>query len=294
MAQHDDEQGKPGAKPGGKPGAVVGPGVDAATADVRDYWEKRLDRNPGYLGVGYTRLGVRYNEWLYRFRSEVFQRCLRDWKLVRAGTRVLDVGSGTGHYVREWLRAGVTDVTGSDLTDVAVSRLSSEFPQVRFRRMDIGGAALPPDLGDFDVVTAMDVLFHIVDDAAYDRALRNVASLLRPGGHFVLSENFLRHGREGISHIVSRSKAEIERGLQDAGFEIVAYTPMFVLMNYPADVSGPLGWLAQKAWTVAMLPAMLSEAAGDVMGRLLTPIERRLVRTMKESPTTEILLARKR
>lgn len=287
MAQQDE-------KGTGAGTGVTGPGVDARTTDVRDYWEKRLDRNPGYLGVGYTRLGKRYNEWLYRFRSEVFQRCLAEWGLVRPGIRVLDVGSGTGHYVREWLRAGVADVTGSDLTDVAVTRLSGEFPQVRFRRMDIGGAELPGDLGAFDVVTAMDVLFHIVDDAAYRRALHNVSALLRPGGHFVLSENFLRHGREGISHIVSRSKAEIEAGLRDAGFEIVAYTPMFVLMNYPQDVSGPLGWLAQKAWTVAMLPAMLSETAGDVIGRLLTPIERRLVRRMKESPTTEILLARKR
>lgn len=275
-------------------GTVTGPGVSAATADVRDYWEQRLDRNPGYLGVGYTRLGTRYNDWLYRFRSEVFQQCLAEWRLARPEARVLDVGSGTGHYVREWLRAGVSGVTGSDLTEVAVARLSREFPQVRFVRMDVGAPALPEGLGTFDVVTAMDVLFHIVDDAAYARALRNVASVLPPGGHFVLSENFLRHGREGISHIVSRSKHEIERGLADAGFEIVDRTPMFVLMNYPTDTSGPLGWLARKAWTAMMLPAMVSEAAGDLLGRVLTPIERRLVRRMKEGPTTEIVLARRR
>ena len=37
----------------------------------------------------------------------------------------------------------------------------------------------------------MDVLFHIVDDEGYARAIRNLAALLAPGGLLVLTENFL-------------------------------------------------------------------------------------------------------
>ena len=60
-------------------------------------------------------------------------------------------------------------------------------------RADIGG---PPDQiargASFDAVSAFDVLFHIVDDAAYGRAFQNIASLLKPGGWFLWSDNFLK------------------------------------------------------------------------------------------------------
>ena len=39
----------------------------------------------------------------------------------------------------------------------------------------------------------MDVLFHIVDDDGYVRAIANLHSLLRPGGMLILTENLV-HG----------------------------------------------------------------------------------------------------
>jgi SAM-dependent methyltransferase len=204
---------------------------------------------------------------------------------------VLDVGSGTGFYVDRWLATGAR-VTGLDLTDVAVEALARSFPGARFVRADIGSAAgIPLESGAFDAASAMDVLFHIVDDDAYARAFVNLAAALKPGGWLLWSDNFLRHATERVTHQASRPLAESVRCVEAAGFEIVDRVPMFVLMNYPADTTSRL---ARWAWTAMVAPAALAEPIGGLVGAVLYPLERALVRRMRESPSTELMVCRKR
>jgi SAM-dependent methyltransferase len=270
--------------------------------DNKRYWETRLREHYSLAGVGYLRLGRRYNEWMYRIRGEVFDRVVQatgnrqpatGWR----GAKVLDVGAGTGFYVDRWLRMGAT-VTGLDLTEVAVRELSRCFPAVNFVQADIGGPLgggtlaerlLPP--GSFDAVSAFDVLFHIVDDAAYARAFQNIAALLRPGGWFLWSDNFLRHPTERVAHQVSRSLAESTAAVEAAGFQVVERVPMFVLMNYPADTtSKPARW----GWTAMVAPAALAEPIGWALGAILYPLEKALVKRLNESPSTELMVCRKK
>jgi 2-polyprenyl-3-methyl-5-hydroxy-6-metoxy-1,4-benzoquinol methylase len=177
--------------------------------NARDYWESRLNQHYSLTGVGYRRLGLRFNEWMYRLRARVFARVAGSLGVAWSEARVLDVGAGTGFYVDQWHRLGVRSVTGFDITAKAVEELSRHFPQDRFRQVDIGQALEPgiEALGPFDAVSAMDVLFHIVDDDQYARAFENIAALLRPGGWFLWSDNFLRHETERVEHQVSRSLA---------------------------------------------------------------------------------------
>ncbi len=253
--------------------------------------------------MGYLRLGRRYNEWMYRLRGEVFDRILADIATGRWGSRtlgeegwtgadVIDVGSGTGFYMERWIRWRAR-VIGLDFTETAVEGLGQRFPGARVLRADIGGSleGIPLRLGRFHAVSAMDVLFHLVDDAAYARAFQNIAALLRPGGWFLWSDNFIHGESRRVPHQVSRSYAESVQRVEQAGFEILGRVPMFVLMNYPADTrSRLLRW----AWTAMVAPAMLAEPLGWLLGRVLYPIERRLVLRVKESPTTELMVCRKR
>jgi SAM-dependent methyltransferase len=264
--------------------------------DNRQYWETRLRQHYSLAGVGYVRLGRRYNEWMYRIRGEVFDRVvakLRDRLPVSSdrALTVLDVGSGTGFYVERWLRLGAR-VTGLDLTEVAVASLTQRFPAARFVRADIGGAfeELALAAGSFDAVSAFDVLFHLVDDAQYARAFQNIAALLCPGGWFLWSDNFLHYGTQRVRHQASRPLAESVRLLQAAGLEVTERVPMFVLMNYPADSRSRL---ARWAWTAMAAPVMLGEPLGWILGAALYPLERALVRTLRESPSTELMLCRK-
>ena len=259
---------------------------------TQDYWEQRLRGHFSLEGVGYLRLGQRFNEWMYRVRGEVFDRVVGELHAGTAGQRILDVGPGTGFYVDRWQNRGAT-VTGVDLAPVVVSTLAGRFPKARFLQADIGlplTAPLAGELGQFDVVSAFDVLFHIVDDELYARALANIASLLKPGGLLIWSDNFIHRRTARVTHQVSRSLDDITAAVDRAGFTIERRVPMFVLMNYPADASR----LAGLAWTAMVSPAMLSNTLGGLVGAVLYPLERRLVRSAKESPSTELMVCRRR
>lgn len=260
----------------------------------KDYWERRLRDHFDLEGVGYLRLGRRFNEWMYRIRGEVFDRVVAELGLTGGRTaRVLDVGAGTGFYVDRWLRLGAA-VTGVDLTDVAVTRLRDRFPAARFVRANIGYPLTEPlsaEPGSYDVVSAFDVVFHIVDDREYAQALGNIASLLAPGGVFLWSDNFVHQPTVRLAHQVSRSLTETTTAVEAAGLEVVRRVPMFVLMNYPADTRSRL---RQWAWTALMAPAMASDMLGGLLGAALFPIERRLVARAAESASTELMICRRR
>ncbi|WP_051297779.1 class I SAM-dependent methyltransferase [Brevibacterium album] len=291
-------------------------GAQPAEHDHSGFWEESLDADWTERGVGYQALGLAFNSWMYRAREEVFMREAGRAGVGR-GTRVLDIGSGTGLYIRWWSRMLPAEVSGSDLTTAAVRNLRERFPENRFEQLDITSGTGPFEPGSFDVVSCMDVLFHITDDEAYRAALRNIAALLRPGGTFVLTENFVHRpaarvpaesadttadgtatedaaaqgaaAHEHRAHQTNRSLAWIEDALAEAGLRLEHRTPHLVLMN--AQVDAP--WLWRKAWGGALRAATLTEATGGLAGRMLHPLERTLARRFRESPTTELAFARK-
>jgi hypothetical protein len=65
---------------------------------------------------------------------------------------------------------------------------------------------------------------------------------------------------------------------------------MLVLMN--AQVDGQALW--RKLWGGLLRAVTLTEVTGWLAGALLYPVERRLVRVLRESPTTEFMICRRR
>jgi SAM-dependent methyltransferase len=257
--------------------------------DPRTYWESRLAETYSLEGVGWAGKGRAYNAWMYRVRRRVFLREARDLPGSLVGRDVLDVGSGTGFYVDRWHELGVRSVTGSDIAQTAVGRLRERHPGDTFVRVDIGEPSLGFDR-QFDAVSAMEVLFHIVDDERFQRALVNIHGLVRPGGHFLYSDNFL-HGRtQRIRHQVSRSLEDITRGLESAGFEVVKRVPTFVILNNPVDSTGRL---ARWWWTGLSVATARGEAVGRLLGAALYPIELGLVNLLREGPSTELMVCRR-
>lgn len=264
------------------------------TRDPAKYWEERLARGATIENVGYRGMGRYYNQWMYRLRRRLFLQ--RAGAALRAGgidvsrARILDVGSGSGFYIECWLELGAGNVEGVDITHAAVDALSQRFPQLRFRQADIGAAPVAPD-ASYDVVSCMDVLFHIVDDARYAAALAHISGMLRRGGLFMLTENCL-HGQTLRSEFqTSRSLAEIEDLLARSGLELISRTPVFVLMNAPVDSrSRALRWY----WEAMRRTASRAEAAGFAAGAALYALEYPLTRLLREGPSTEMLICRKR
>jgi SAM-dependent methyltransferase len=264
--------------------------MTASSDPEREYWESRLASHSGLEGVGYLGLGRAFNSWMYRARRHVFLRRMRPLLRDRGELEVLDVGSGTGFYVERWRELGARSITGSDMTEEAVRTLCGRFPESRFVRFDAGGTELPLQPEAYDAVSAMDVLFHIVDDERYRRALRNLHALLAPGGLLVFTDNFLHgHTLRGPAQ-VSRALEDIRSAVLNAGFEIVERRPALVLMNAPVDSRSRV---LRSLWGLVCRVAARSEELAWLAGAALFPVELVLCAVLRESPTTEMMVCRK-
>lgn len=264
-----------------------------ANFNAKKYWEERHVRQYGPESVGYIGLGVPFNNWMYRVRGKVVERIVAKAGIEVRNSDVLDIGSGTGFYIALWSRLGARSVSGSDFSPYAVAALQKSFPGRRLMELDIAGEALPPDLGQFDVVSAFDILYHIVADDRYRRAIANIKSLVRPGGHFIFSENFMPKARVGVIHQVSRSESEITALLNENGFEFVLRAPMFYLMNRPVRKTNAfldLNWrVIERITRIRWRPYL-----GNWLGAMLYPIELVCVRAMASGPSTEMMVCQLR
>jgi hypothetical protein len=140
------------------------------------------------------------------------------------------------------------------------------------------------------MVSAFDVLFHIVDDSRVAQAVQNNYSIFQPGGLLVFSDNFFHGETIRATNQVSRSLKEIENVLIAAGFKIVERTPMFALMNYPVDSESQI---LKKSWRILAKIVSIHEISGFLIGALLYPVELLCVAAVKEGPSTEMMICRK-
>ncbi len=259
----------------------------------REYWNERLRQHWDPEGASSLGFGRQFNLWRYRVRRRVFRRLVRQLALQPRDLTVLDVGSGTGFYVEQWQELGVKSLVGLDISDWAVRQLAQAYPKVEFHRADI--SALPPLLpvGAFDVATAMDVLVHLVDDAAYLSALHNLGQVLKTGGYLLYSDSFF-HGadKQWNDYWKGRTLSFVTAAMQACGFEIVSRVPMSVLMSAPTDTRHRE--MLERLWEkVIVSPVRRGEWVGLMIGALLYPLELLLVSTLKESPAIEIMVCRK-
>lgn len=258
----------------------------------RIYWNERLRRHWGPEGVSSVVYGRQFNLWRYRVRKWVFRRLALRLSLQQETLSVLDVGCGTGFYIEQWQSLGVKALAGLDISDWATAQLVQAYPKSTFYRADISTLASPLPDRAFDVISAIDVLPHIVDDAAYLRALKNLHNALREGGFLLYSDAFF-HGsdKQFEDYWKGRSLSTVATAMKICGFEIVSRTPMSVLMAPPSDTGKRK--LNEGIWETVMTPVRRSEWIGFLMGAMLYALELLLVSVLKESPAIEIMVCRK-
>lgn len=258
---------------------------------AREYWEKRLLDKWGLDGVGHVSYGRPFNEWTYRIRKKVFLRQVRALPLDFQQVNVLDIGSGTGFWLQVWRSLGVRALTGLDLTEVAVRRLGDKYPDVRVIQQDISDPeALLDKIGQFDVISAIDVLYHITSDRDYCQAISNIAALLKPSGYFIFSENLVHCKAPQEQHFVSRTLDDVTQVLSLQGLRIQRRVPVFVCMNAPVDTSSIV---PRFLWRVAMAPVQFVPALGHLYGAALFPLELALTGLLTEGPSTELVICQK-
>jgi SAM-dependent methyltransferase len=124
----------------------------------------------------------------------------------RRAWRVLDVGSGTGHWVDFFLDVYLAQaVTAVEFVPQMAAFLRAKYadlPQVTVLAADIVEEQLPERA--FDIVSAIGVLFHIVDDAGWRRAVRRLFEALKPGGLLLVGGDFGAETRDVQHHRIDR------------------------------------------------------------------------------------------
>ena len=103
--------------------------------------------------------------------------------------RVLEVGGGEGELAERIANELGIEVIGVDQSEGMVEIQRSKGVDAR-----VGDVrALPFDDGEFDLVVAAWMLYHVED---LDRALAELARVLEPGGTLVATTNSMAHMRE--------------------------------------------------------------------------------------------------
>lgn len=123
---------------------------------------------------------------------------VRAWRMmrIRARLRHLDIGSGTGHWI-DFMRDVFlfTQSVGIEITDKMSRLLRQKYSGVEgvtIHRADLVADEFGPDLigGRVDLVTAIGVMFHIVDDERWVKALHRLAAVLKEDALLLVGGEF--------------------------------------------------------------------------------------------------------
>ncbi len=204
----------------------------AGAYEPGDYWEERLRGDFSLKGVGHWEYDDAYNRWLYQAKADALNAALTG-----IGGRALDVGSGIGWVVGQLLDRDFA-VDGCDIAEVAVERLGQEYPAAQFFQAAIGTDPLPRDDATFDVVTMLDVAYHITDDRLWASAIGDIARVLKPGGVLIVTDGM---GAETVSpdaHVRFRSEGEWRRCVAAQGLVLSDPRVLYRRLSRPRGLRG--------------------------------------------------------
>jgi SAM-dependent methyltransferase len=170
---------------------------------------------------------------------------LRDQARAPDARAVLDVGSGSGRWIRFFTdHFAPASVTGMDYTRAAVDLLerwwgasSPKGTPLAFRHASITDPALNLEK-TFDLINISNVLFHIPEDDLFMAALRNLRKHLAAGGAIVTTE-YMPRATMRTNWMKVRSRYEFADAAAQAGLRISAVRAFSFFSNDPMGIDGP-------------------------------------------------------
>lgn len=158
------------------------------------------------------------------------------------GSRVLDLGCGTGlPSARQLVDAGC-EVVGVDLSHGMIGLARKYVPDATFHRRDIAGLT-PDGLGRFDAVAAFFSLL-MLPRSEIPVVLREVHDLLVPGGLFALSmveadvDYFTIPFLGNTIRVTGYLREDLRKVIEEAEFEVVeesSYTYAPAISDVPPE-----------------------------------------------------------
>ena len=227
------------------------------------YWGELVTGTTGVEldQVGWEDMGRAFNERAYRLRGRAFDIAVAQWLRERAEqrdrrtdstpgevplvgpdaeqTRVFEAGFGVGYYLENWRRMKASRVVGVDISAAARDNCLQRYPEFDLRTGDVALMTDWPDIdelqGSFDIVTCIDVIYHVVNDEDAARAISGLASLVAPGGVLLMTDKFIA-GASSVQeapHCRRRSLSWYTDIVAPSGLRLHRVIPVFWCMDKP-------------------------------------------------------------
>ncbi len=180
-------------------------------------------------GFDITDENAKSSFWVHS-RNRLFKRIVRKHLNASSGTSLLEIGCGTGEFIRNISDTENLNITGSEVYLKGLAIAKKKLPEVEFIQLDVTQGIID---ARFDMIVAFDVIEHIDDDIA---AISNIYEMLKVGGTLVVSvpQHMLLWSRldEIVKHKRRYSRPELVAKLQANGFAI-GYLTSFVFVLFP-------------------------------------------------------------
>ena len=261
--------------------------------DPESYWSNRY-QTIDITKSGHIDLPADYNVWLYRCKKDALLNALSKAGFQLNGSSVMEVATGTGVYVELWKQQGVKRMSGIDISQAATDHLKQRFPDYTFNKYDVSEPGLESIVGNnFDLVTAIDVLYHVIEDNKFASALKNLAQITKPGGLLVVHERFLQHRERSFSYIRWRTLQTYIEALNEAGFDVLFRMPTFFFSVRPYDFKSPQTEQRMNLlWNKLLLPFILRYP--NTTGRMIYWLDKSLGRIFSKGPAFDMMVCRRR
>ena len=182
--------------------------------DQEQYWiqrHERLKNDPRSVG----HLGKSLEENLLAERVLV-QWVDRAARLLKPYSSVLDVGCGYGRVATVFCDLGY-DYTGIDISPVAIDAARSREPRGSY----LVGSALDLQYGaKVDLVCALYVLTHFVDDEKWNSLLNKLIDNIKPGGGLLFADELPNEILRPAPHVAQRPLALYEELFKSRGMQM--------------------------------------------------------------------------
>jgi 2-polyprenyl-3-methyl-5-hydroxy-6-metoxy-1,4-benzoquinol methylase len=201
--------------------------------DNEEYWVQRHEKLRSRLAaVGDISSSEERNLELYALKKRRVAALLSDLGMLElTGMSVLDAGCGTGMLAELFFVLGADRIAGVDASPLAVEQASHRCPGGRFEVASL----LDFDVDEqFDISCCIDVLYHVVDDENWLRALGRLAAHVKPGGVLILLDQHKPEPTSPASHVQFRTKAMYETALAELALRPLTASDQDVFMVFRA------------------------------------------------------------
>jgi len=199
------------------------------TYQVKDYWEQRFKARFSLAGTGHSGFSENYNRYMYKLKKRALDDAILHFGIEVQERKILDIGSGTGFFVDYYLQKKAHAVVGIDITDISINFLTKRFPSHRFYKVDLGQECLPVD-ERFDIINAFDILYHIISDDEFDKAIENINKSCKQGTWIFITDSLMPAIGTAI-HIKYRRLGDYKSALGLRGIDVNAVVPVFHFMS---------------------------------------------------------------